>query len=142
MTDNNLLDSNYKLYNTKTSLDNMSDAGNLNILFNDVNNLISYLENTIKNFNKPSKTEKPIINDLSQQKILIEVLDKNNKNSEYHYVTTIDNKNSNTFEGFQPMKYKEYDVNELKLPKNPIVQLYFAGLASLGIYILYKMSNK
>ena len=90
------------------------------------------------------------------QEITLDTVDvNNNKSSETHYVTLVDLKNMNPC-SFQDnknpqtgVKCKETfttktdnDDNDTKLPEDPYVQMYFAGLCALGVFILYKMSIK
>ena len=88
------------------------------------------------------------------QEITMETIDiNNNKSSETHYVTTVDIKNMDpcTFQdGNNPVtnvKCKESfntDTNNetVSLPTDPIVQLYFLGLAIIGLYVLSKLMAK
>jgi hypothetical protein len=90
------------------------------------------------------------------QKITLETIDNNNKkSSESHYVTLIDIQNMDpcnfqnrinpitgrrcreTFENIGS-EYKE----ELKMPDDVYAQLYLAGVAGLGIYLLYRIMEK
>lgn len=90
------------------------------------------------------------------QKITLETIDnKNKRSSESHYVTLVDIQNMDpcsfqnrinpitnqkcreTFETFGS-EYKE----ELKMPDDIYAQLYLAGVAGLGIYILYRIMEK
>jgi len=91
------------------------------------------------------------------QEVTFETIDVNNNSSkETRYVTLVDLKNMdpcsmpggvNNYTN-PPKKCKEAFENktlnpaEIKLPKDPIVQLYFAGLASLGVYALIKLMEK
>lgn len=87
------------------------------------------------------------------QEITLETVDvNNNKSSETHYVTLVDIRNMNAC-GFQNKTnpqtgekcretFVSSNVESPPLPEDPWVQLYFAGLSALGIYILYKMSTK
>jgi len=87
------------------------------------------------------------------QEITMETIDiNNNKSSETHYVTTVDIKGMDPCmfqDGSNPVtntKCKEAfddDNNEtVSLPTDPIVQLYFLGLAFIGLYILSKLMEK
>jgi hypothetical protein len=78
----------------------------------------------------------------------------NNKSSESHYVTLSDIANINPCsfpnglnpitkvkckEAFQPnMEYSDAAV----FPEDPLEQLYFAGLAGLGVFMLYRIMEK
>jgi hypothetical protein len=91
------------------------------------------------------------------QEVTFETIDVNNNSSkETRYVTLVDLKNMdpcampggvNNYTN-PPKKCRETFENktlnpaEIKLPKDPIVQLYFAGLASLGVYALIKLMEK
>lgn len=81
----------------------------------------------------------------------------NIKSQESHYVATVDIKgmdpcsfpdNKNPITGqkcketFTNYTDKKYDENIIALPKDPMVQIYFAGLACLGIYGIYRFVNK
>jgi hypothetical protein len=89
------------------------------------------------------------------QEITMETIDiNNNKSSETHYVTTVDIKNMDpcTFQnGRNPVsnaKCKEAfnndndNDNTVSLPSDPIVQLYFLGLAFIGLYVLSRLMTK
>lgn len=93
------------------------------------------------------------------KKITLETIDNQNKKSkETHYITVSDlnvmdpcdfpdKKNPETKqkckEIFTNMSDSEFrNEMTLELPKDPIVQIYFAGLGLLGIYIIYKIMEK
>lgn len=91
------------------------------------------------------------------QEITMETIDiNNNKSSETHYVTTVDIKNMDPCmfqNGSNPVtntKCKESFNNDnndndnepVSLPSDPIVQLYFLGLAIIGLYVLSKLMSK
>ena len=97
------------------------------------------------------------------KKITLETIDtKNKKSKETHYITVadlkimdpcdfMDKKNPETKqkckEMFTNMVTNELDSElgddlALGLPKDPIVQIYFAGLGLLGIYIIYRIMEK
>lgn len=88
---------------------------------------------------------------------------KNNKSSETHYVTTIDIKNMDacifsdrknpvskkkcqeTFESGNNSKNNNTNINNyetIKLPDDPLAQIYYFSLALVGIYILTKLMEK
>jgi len=149
--------------------DILNDKGSLNVLSNDINKLIQYVEVlvseknntlgldmdffkynhvTMKNLNPFSVFEPFLSNDLSNsQKITIETVDLNNNNSsESHYLTLANVNNDNIF---SDKKYKEsfasYNLTEneeFPFPVDLFDQLYFAGLGGLGIYILYRFMEK
>ena len=88
------------------------------------------------------------------QQITMQTIDvNNNKSSESHYVTLSDIANINPCsfpnkqnpvtkvkckESFQP----NMDSAAPVLPEDPLDQLYFAGLAGIGIYMLYRVMEK
>lgn len=86
------------------------------------------------------------------QELTMQTIDNNNnKSSETHYVTTVDIKNMDpcTFQnGRNPVnnsKCRETFQSEsepVSLPTDPIVQLYFLGLAIVGLYVLSKLMAK
>jgi hypothetical protein len=93
------------------------------------------------------------------KKITLETIDtKNKKSKETHYITVSDlevmdpcdfpdKKNPETKQKCKEMftvmnDDTKLNSHELGLPKDPIVQLYFAGLGLFGIYIIYKMMEK
>jgi hypothetical protein len=92
----------------------------------------------------------------SCQEITMEVIDvNNNKSTETHYVTTVDindmdpcifsnGKNPISGQSCKQAFNNMNDINdyELKLPNDKFVQLYYAGLSALAIYILYCMYSK
>ena len=65
---------------------------------------------------------------------------KNQKSSESHYVTLVDIQNQKLKEGFTSGVAD--NAEEIKLPSDPMAQLYFAGLSGLSIYILYRLMKK
>jgi hypothetical protein len=102
----------------------------------------------------------------SCQKLTMQTVDvNNNKSSETHYVTLVDIQNMNpcTFSnGKNPISGKscrqafqnisltqaqsqinddDYE-NQIKLPQDPIAQLYFLSLSAISIYILYRLMEK
>ena len=73
--------------------------------------------------------------------IKLQTIDNNNqKSSESHYVTLVDINNQNLKEGFTSGVAD--NAEEIQLPNDPVAQLYFAGLAGLSIYVLYRLMNK
>jgi len=95
------------------------------------------------------------------QKLTMQTIDNNNnKSSETHYVTLIDiqnmdpcsfqnNKNPITGkscrQAFQNIKDNQNDdmnIDKIKLPQDPIAQLYFLSLSAVAIYILYRLIEK
>ena len=88
------------------------------------------------------------------QEITMQTIDvNNNKSSETHYVTTVDIQNMDSCmfsngtnpvtgttckESFQPNE----DTSMVYLPDDPVAQIYFAGLALIGLYILIKLMDK
>lgn len=90
------------------------------------------------------------------QALTMQTIDvNNNKSSETHYVTTVD------IQSMDPCSFSNgrnpqtnatckqafttgvaQNAEELKLPDDPIVQVYFAGLAGLTIFILYRIMEK
>lgn len=90
------------------------------------------------------------------QKITLETIDVNNRrSSESHYVTVVDIQNMdpcNFQNGINPItnarcretfKNNGSEYNEqLKMPDDIYAQLYLAGVAGLGIYILYRIMEK
>ncbi len=92
------------------------------------------------------------------QQITMQTIDvNNNKSSESHYVTLVDIQNMDPCifpdkknpvnnrkckETFQNYTDESYVANELTMPHDPIVQLYFASLAVFGVYIVYRLAQK
>ena len=87
------------------------------------------------------------------QKLTMQTVDvNNNKSSETNYVTLIDIQNMNPCifpNGKNPINGKQcrqafqnIDVEEVKLPEDPLTQLYFLSLSAISIYILYKLMEK
>lgn len=89
------------------------------------------------------------------QELTMQTVDvNNNKSSETHYVTLVDIKNMdpcNFMDKTNPIdgtKCKETftssfnDSEEIQFPDDPFVQLYFAGLGGIGIYMLYRLMEK
>jgi len=52
------------------------------------------------------------------------------KNNVYQYVPLIENTN---------LPLEKVESDPIPFPKDPMVQIYFAGLAALGIYVLTKL---
>jgi hypothetical protein len=86
------------------------------------------------------------------QEITMETIDNNNNSSsETHYVTLTDIQNMDpcTFSnGINPSSKKKCSEtfqlldNPGRLPEDPVVQLYFACLAAIGLYLLYRFMEK
>ena len=92
------------------------------------------------------------------QQITMETIDiNNNRSEETHYVTTIDIQNMDPCifkdkknpvndkkckETFENYKETKYDDNVLGMPDDSLVQFYFATLAGLSIYLLYRIANR
>ena len=92
------------------------------------------------------------------QKLTMETIDvNNNRSSETHYVTLTDIRNmdpcsfSNRTNPLSGERCKETfstingvadNAEVIKLPSDPLAQLYFASLGIVGIYILYKFMEK
>jgi hypothetical protein len=91
------------------------------------------------------------------QELTMETIDNNNnKSTETHYVATIDIQNMDpcTFSnGSNPVSNKKCKEtfsnypynnknNNIELPDDPIVQLYFLGLSLVGIYIFMRLMEK
>ncbi len=93
------------------------------------------------------------------QQVTMETIDiNNNRSSETNYMTTIDIQNMDpcifpnkknpvtnqkcreTFQNYSDERYEENEISEL--PEDFLSQFYFASLAGLGIYLLYKVANK
>jgi hypothetical protein len=88
--------------------------------------------------------------------VTLETIDTNNKRSkETHYITVSDLNMidpcdfPNKINPITKQKCKEMFTNmtevdnlPLSLPKDPIVQIYFAALGLLGLYILYRIMEK
>jgi len=100
-----------------------------------------------------SGSEPPCMN------ITMDTIDTNNNHGqETHYVTLVDinNMNASSFPGGQKpnipsstegfvgnAKYNDIVGNSsIKMPDDMIIQLYFACLGAIGLYILYKLGNK
>lgn len=90
------------------------------------------------------------------QELTMQTIDtNNNKSSETHYVTLVDIKNmdpcsfSDKRNPITNNKCKEtfssgvaHNSEEIHLPDDPIVQMYFTGLGCVGIYMLYRLMEK
>ncbi len=91
------------------------------------------------------------------QQITMQTIDvNNNKSSESHYVTLSDISNMDPCsfpnkknpvtgvkckESFQPNMDSSFDAAPI-FPEDPLEQAYFAGLAGIGIYMLYRIMEK
>lgn len=94
------------------------------------------------------------------QIITMETIDNNNvRSEESHYVTLADIKdmnpclfNTSTHKRTNPVtnqkciqafqNIKNEDITELSMPEDPIVQIFFAGVSCIGVYIFYKIMLK
>jgi len=96
------------------------------------------------------------------QKLTMQTIDvNNNKSSETNYVTLIDIQNMNacSFQnGKNPISGKSCrqafgtlsqsnveqlnNEEQIKLPEDPVAQLYFLSLSALAVYILYRLMEK
>ena len=92
------------------------------------------------------------------QQITMETIDINNTNSsEMHYVATMDIADMNPCsfpdgvnpvtnnkcrQGFTNKRDNDNSDMSVKLPSDPIVQIYYAGLAGIGLYVLYRLMEK
>jgi hypothetical protein len=92
------------------------------------------------------------------QQLTMQTIDvNNNTSSETHYVTLVDIQNMNpcTFQNntnpitnksckqaFHTLSQSDINDEQIKLPEDPIAQLYFLGLSVLSIYILYRLIEK
>ena len=89
------------------------------------------------------------------RELTMETIDvNNNRGTETHYITTVDIKNMDPCwfsNGRNPINEKQCretftsGINSSPaavLPQNTMTQLYFAGLAGVGIYALYCLSRK
>jgi len=76
----------------------------------------------------------------------------NNVSTETNYVTLVDIQNMNpcTFQnGTNPISGKSCkeafytaENREIKLPKDPLAQIYFLSLSLVAVYVLYKIIEK
>jgi hypothetical protein len=90
------------------------------------------------------------------QKIMLEVVSNNNASTyDAHYITTIDLQNmdpcnfgahgtnpvtgKSCHQGFTNKNTNTLTPAEIKLPNDPLIQLYFIGLAIIGLFILFKL---
>jgi len=151
--------------------DILNDKGSLNVLSNDINKLIQYVEllvsgknntlgldmnfleynhGTISNL-KPFGIFEPFLSSIpsTSQKITMENVDINNNNSsESHYVTLVNVNDNNDNGNFSDKKkeaftsYNLFESEEFPFPIDLFDQMYFAGLGGLGIYILYRFMKK
>ena len=87
------------------------------------------------------------------QELTMQTIDiNNNKSSETHFVTTTDIKNidpcsfPNKKNPVTNIKCKEsfetINAAPYEMPEDPVAQLYFAGLAFVGVYILHRLMEK
>ena len=89
------------------------------------------------------------------QELTLQTIDiNNNKSSETHYVTVTDIKNmdpcsfsdrKNPVSGVnckETFKGISTNAEPVQMPDDPVAQLYFASLAMVGIYILYRVMKK
>jgi hypothetical protein len=86
------------------------------------------------------------------RKLTMETIDINNNSStDSQFITDVDIKNMDPCifgNGYNPVSNKgcnETYTNmnqDVKISRDPLVKLYFAGLAGIGIYMLYKIMKK
>ena len=95
------------------------------------------------------------------QKLTMQTIDNNNrKSSETHYVTLVDIQNMNpcsfqnnknpitgksckqAFQNITNDTDDQLKIDQIKLPADPIAQLYFLSLSAVAIYILYRLIEK
>ena len=87
------------------------------------------------------------------QELTMQTIDaNNNSSSETHYVTLTDIQNMDPCSfsnGQNPVSNKKcvetfssYSQKEMKLPRDSLAQIYFFSLASVAIYIMYKIMEK
>ena len=85
------------------------------------------------------------------QQLTMQTIDTNNvKSSETNYVTLTDITNidpctfPNKTNPVNGKKCKEsfQDIHPALLPEDPLIQLYFAGLSVIGLFILYRLMKK
>jgi hypothetical protein len=87
------------------------------------------------------------------QKLTMQIIDvSNNVSTETNYVTLVDIQNMNpcTFQnGTNPISGKSCkeafytaENREIKLPKDPLAQIYFLSLSLVAVYVLYKIIEK
>lgn len=133
-------------------------SGGLGINFSDMKGLIP---GTISNLNvlNPFAIMQSFLSGSKPdcQEITMETIDVNNNiSSETHFLTTIDLKNMDPcifpdrknpvtdrkcVESFENIKQKQ-DYEEFLIPDDPYVKIYFLCLATLTIYIFFKISIK
>jgi hypothetical protein len=86
------------------------------------------------------------------KELTMQTIDNNNNSitkTQYVTLSDIGNMNACTFQnGVNPVNNKRCNetfqtgVSEAVLPEDPLAQLYFASLAGIGIYILYRFMDK
>jgi hypothetical protein len=84
------------------------------------------------------------------QKVTLETIDtKNNHSTETHYVSVVDLQNMDPCDfqgGKNPINGKNckeaFQSTSVSFPKDPMIQIYYAFLGMIGIYILYSIANK
>ena len=86
------------------------------------------------------------------QELTMETIDiNNNKSSETHFVTLTDIQNmdacsfsnkKNPISGNACKETFEVQEDAIKLPNDPVAQLYFVSLTCIGLYILYRFMEK
>ena len=90
------------------------------------------------------------------QEITLETVDvNNNRSSQTHYVTTVDlanmdpcffrdgvNRYSDPQRSCKQAFTNRVDEETVPMPSDPLAQVYFASLAGVGIYIIYRLMEK
>ena len=77
--------------------------------------------------------------------ITLEVVDNNNRTTrETHYVTLSDIKNLEGFQGGvdEDIQFDVDGPDDVSLPNDPQIQLYFGILALFGVYIVFKIMKR
>lgn len=136
-----LLESTYLNYNKKSNQKKISK---------DVNQLINYVKgalgkNNLDYINKQKKHSADasnLNNEFNQletrQQIIVAPIDNNiNGKLETLYVPLLDLSTS-----LPVSKLITNGDAPYGLPKDPLIQLYFAGIAGIGIYIIYRLMDK
>lgn len=96
----------------------------------DIQQLISYVKNLIRG---KSESFENIGSSLGETITLQTVLDDLAHSPESHYIPLIDLSNSDY--GVQPSR-------PYVLPDDPLIQIYFASLGFVGLYVLYRFMEK
>jgi hypothetical protein len=132
----NLIGNTYPYINSLFNIDT-SNQGKHQQPSKDINRLVEQMELLVNGNNKAGSNDKALaFLDRKYQSVTMKGLIDNNTNpSESHYVTLVDKEDDSDSDS-------DSEDEEAVMPRDPIVQLYFATLGVFGLFILYRLMQK